>query len=245
MLFSGKHTNYLDSLRYAMLKYKAWKEKQLFIMAISIIGTQIQNMNPLDHILGRTSRRARLIFIDKYGKMQTEIYLMGTKCTTKTGTLQIIRFQTSNYVNAKSIRSTTGNNCQKLKETSLEIGLMRLDILLLNGMDRKKGLLGIENMGRELGKQESRLRLCVKNVAQPLLLKPIIKSIAQTSVRQKPEENLVLIMSLKSVNFAVQSTQQINTASLGFAQISVENLVIGQRYKNKQHVKVYISREAA
>jgi hypothetical protein len=25
----------------------------------------------------------------------------------------------------------------------------------------------------------------------------------------------------------------------------VENLVIGQRYKNNQHVKVYISREAA
>ncbi len=245
MLPSVKYTNYLDSLRYAMLKYKAWKEKQLFIMAISITGTQIQNMNPLDHILGRTSRRAPLIFIDKYGKTPTEIYLMGMKCITKMETLQIIRFQTSNYVNAKSIKSTTANSCQKLKGMSLEIESMTLGTLLPNGTDQKKVLSGIENMEKELGRTGSLSKLFAKSVALHSQLKLTTKSIAQTNASQKLEESLALIMSLGSVNFAVQSTQKINTASLSFAQISAENLVIGQRYKNNQNVKVYISREAA
>lgn len=245
MLFSIECTNYLDSMRYVVLKYKTWKEKQLFIMARSITDTQIQNMSLIDHILGHTSRKAQPIFIGKCGKTPTEIYLMGMKCITKMETLQIIKYQISNYAGAKSIKSTTANSCQKLKGMSLEIESMTLGTLLPNGTDQKKGLSGIENMEKELGRTGSLSKLFAKSVALHSQLKLTTKSIAQTNASQKLEESLALIMSLESASFVVWSTRQISTARQGFALISAESLVIGQTNRSNQNSTIYISREAA
>lgn len=235
----------LDTLRYGNLKYRVWKKKQLFTKEESIIGILTRSLSRLENISRRTSMESQYTFIGRYGRISTVRFLMGAKSIIKMGTPPIMTYQILNCSKTASTRDYMEAHYLMPNAISLGSELMRLDILLSNGTDQKRDEHGIENMQRKPLESGKSILAYVKNVGRLIHRQQAIKNFVLINAKPELEESLQLIKSLRPVNIVELSSLVTNTTIVNFAQISVGNLAIGQRYKNNQNVRFYISMEAA
>lgn len=218
-------------------KCKILKLILLYLKELNLEDTQIQEAvrgeNTIDQMASILSKEY-ILYIRKYGKINTGIFLKAIIFIIKTATHLIIRLTTLNVLRKASTFRFIQKNIARIIKRRLKSTWRKLEERQVSGTEVKTGWLGIRSTLKTLTLDVLRLKKYVFNVAKNILgIKTLYT--AQTNVRANTGETPRLMIKNMYVNSARRYIKEVNTPNRGSVQ-EAAHLVITGNYKGKQKV---------